>query len=174
MPYVYRYIDMTKQEVCYVGKVTRVKDVGYDPLRNRHEQHKRESWYREIGDSNICMQFIETKSHTDADIMETWLINFYCQTGQLVNKGKTEWGYSNIDLHGHIFGYWHTYDDYAEKTNKVIRTGSAFTKCMEYGNTSLYDRLYKEYSTALQEAIEAGSKALRIHRLDAQADFTRR
>ena len=115
MPYVYRYIDVTKQEVCYVGKVTHCKDVGYDPLTRRHEQHKREEWYKAIGDQNILFQFIETESHTDADILETWLINYYCGSGQLVNKGKIEWGKSNIDLNPYISGKWVTYYDYGTR-----------------------------------------------------------
>ena len=36
------------------------------------------------------MQFVELDSHTDADILETWLINFY-DTGQLINISKTGW-----------------------------------------------------------------------------------
>ena len=115
MPYVYRYIDMTKQEVCYVGKVTHYKDIGYDPLARRHEQHKREEWYKKIGDRNILFQFIETDSHTDADILETWLINYYCGSGHLINKGKMEWGKSNIDLLPYISGKWVTYYDYGTR-----------------------------------------------------------
>ena len=69
MPYIYRYIDIDKEEVIYVGKVTRYKDVGYDPLKNRHEQHCREDWYKNDSD-HIVMQYIELDSHVDADIIE--------------------------------------------------------------------------------------------------------
>ena len=106
--YVYRYVNLEKLEVCYIGKVTRDKDDKQDPLSNRHKQHKREPWYMEIGDENLLLQYIEC-SHTDADILETWLINLYGQTGQLINISKMNWGKSSIDLWPVFAGKWITY-----------------------------------------------------------------
>ena len=50
MAYVYRYINLEAKEVVYIGKVTKDHDVGFDPLLNRHRQHRGEKWYKEIGD----------------------------------------------------------------------------------------------------------------------------
>lgn len=97
MPYVYRYIDMNKDEVVYVGKVTKEKQDEYDPLKNRHLQHKREEWYKEIGFKDLCMQYIEVASPVDADIYESFLISYY-NTDQLVNKAKTGWGNSRLKI----------------------------------------------------------------------------
>lgn len=108
MGYLYRYIDIDKEEVIYVGKVMGMKDVGFDPLTRRHEQHKRDDWYKTTGEHNIVMQYIEC-SASDADILETWLINFYAPTGQLYNKEKADWGESKIDLYPLIFGKWKNY-----------------------------------------------------------------
>lgn len=107
MAFVYRYIDLSANEVIYVGKVTKERDIGYDPLRRRHEQHMREEWYKKNAD-NIVMQFIEVDTHADADIIETWLISQY-GTGQLVNISKTGWGESKIDLWPMLFGRWRTF-----------------------------------------------------------------
>ena len=107
MAFVYRYIDLEAQEVVYIGKVAGEKDVYIDPLKRRHEQHTREKWYQENSD-NLVMQFIEVKSHADADILETWLISKY-GTGQLLNKAKTGWGESALDLSPMLYGRWKTY-----------------------------------------------------------------
>ena len=98
MPYVYRYIDLTKREVCYIGKVSGRKADGYDPLENRHKQHTYDEWYKKIGEKNIIMQYLEIGTPADADIIETWLISKYAKTGQLYNKGKATWGESIIKL----------------------------------------------------------------------------
>ena len=98
MAYVYRYIDLTKREVCYIGKVSGRKADGYDPLENRHKQHTYEEWYKKIGEKNIIMQYLEIETPADADIIETWLISKYANTGQLYNKGKATWGESRIKL----------------------------------------------------------------------------
>ena len=108
MAYIYRYINLEKREVCYIGKVTKDKTDSVDPLFNRHRQHKAENWYRDIGDENILLQYIEC-SHTDADILETWLINWYGETGQLVNISKMNWGKSSIDLYPVYGGKWRNF-----------------------------------------------------------------
>ena len=108
MAYVYRYINLEKKEVVYIGKVTKEQDIGFDPLLNRHRQHRGEQWYKEIGDDNLLLQYFEC-SHTDADILETWLINYYCETGQLINISKTNWGKSNMDLYPVFGGRWRNY-----------------------------------------------------------------
>lgn len=94
MAYVYRYIDIQKKECIYVGIVKKSKDGAYDPLIQRHNQHKyNDAWYKEHGGiGNVAMQFIETESIGDADILETVYINFYSQTGQLYNKDKADGG----------------------------------------------------------------------------------
>lgn len=123
MPYVYRYIDLEKEEVVYVGKVTTYYDtdiLAKDGLLSRHSQHQRESWYKEIGDDNLMLQYIQLGSHTDADIYETWLISFY-DTGQLVNKAKTNWGESNLDLYTCIFGRWRNFRQSSESNQNEIR-----------------------------------------------------
>lgn len=121
MAYVYRYINLEKKEVCYIGKVTKDRDIGYEPLFNRHRQHKTEEWYKEIGDKNLLLQYFEC-SHTDADILETWLINYYCPTGQLVNISKANWGKSEIDLYPVFGGKWRNYGQNREyNSNEVHR-----------------------------------------------------
>lgn len=98
MPYVYRYIDMNKHECVYVGKVKGDPDVYVDPLARRHDQHKREDWYLEIGDENLLMQYIRVPTHADADILETYFISAYEGTGQLKNKAKTGWGKATVSV----------------------------------------------------------------------------
>lgn len=98
MPYVYRYIDMNTHECVYVGKVKSDADIGLDPLARRHDQHKREDWYKEIGDENLLMQYIHVPTHADADILETFFISAYEGTGQLKNKAKTGWGRATVSV----------------------------------------------------------------------------
>ena len=96
MCYVYRYIDINRKEVVYIGKVTKDPDIGYDPLLNRHKQHKNDEWYKNIGSDYLVMQYIELENQCDADILETYLISIYDGTGQLANKAKTGWGKSKL------------------------------------------------------------------------------
>lgn len=118
MPYIYRYIDLEKEEVVYIGKITKYKDIGYDPLRNRHEQHSREEWYK--NNDNLVMQYIELENQCDADVLETWLINFY-DTGQLINKAKTGWGRSNIDMWPIVANKWRTFGKASDMREQEIR-----------------------------------------------------
>lgn len=96
MAYVYRYIDMNKRECVYIGKVMGDADIYVNPLERRHEQHKRDDWYKEIGDENLLLQFTRVPTHADADILETYLISQYEDTGQLKNKAKVGWGKSCV------------------------------------------------------------------------------
>lgn len=149
MPYVYRYIDLDKREVVYIGKVTKDKDFGTDPLLVRHKQHTREEWYKGA-EQNIVMQFMEVDSNTDADIFETWLINYY-DTGQLKNKGKTGWGKSALDLRDCFFGRWRTFE-------KEHECGS------EYDCYSLVNVLYKatdDLTNNLDSSLEHLSDGIR-------------
>ena len=149
MPYVYRYIDLDKCEVVYIGKVTKYKDFCTDPLLARHKQHTREEWYKGA-EQNIVMQFVEVDSNTDADIFETWLISYY-DTGQLVNKAKTEWGKSALDLRYCFFGKWRTFE-------KEYECGS------EHDCYSLVNVLYKatdDLTNNLDSSLEHLSDGIR-------------
>ena len=125
MPFIYRYIDLQKEEVVYVGKVTTYHDQDFmhphNGIDERHNQHKRDTWYMESdGDNNLLLQYIQLKTHTDADILETWLIQYY-DTGQLFNKAKLGWGFPNIDLSSEVFGKWKDYKDELLYLDDMIR-----------------------------------------------------
>lgn len=107
MPYVYRYIDIKQMEVVYIGKVS---GFSLDNLGSRHAAHQREQWYKDMGSANVLLQYIETESHADADILETYLISRYAHTGQLFNKAKADWGKSSINWFPGINAVWHDYD----------------------------------------------------------------
>lgn len=162
IPYVYRYINLKKMETVYVGKVTRYKDVGYNPLRQRHNQHKGDDWYKDIGEENLLLQYIELPSHADADILETWLINYYPK-GQLANKAKTNWGASFLPLENNVFGKWKNFarewwendKDIAREVNRIVESfviqGDELTGDIESGLKCLCDgirQLKKEYEKA--------------------------
>lgn len=96
MSYVYRYVDAEKGECIYVGKVNGCKDFGCDPLSSRHGQHKRDDWYKKHGGSeNVFMEYCELETAAEADMVETAMIAFYSETGQLENKAKI-WGKQSI------------------------------------------------------------------------------
>ena len=118
MAYVYRYIDIIKEEVVYVGKVTKNKNENYDPLTNRHNQHKRDEWYKS-NPNNIAMQYIENLSPVDADILESWLISYY-DTDQLANKGKTGWGKSDLDLSKFCDYQWKNYGNFTRTKQEIF------------------------------------------------------
>ena len=174
MAYVYRYIDLDKQETVYVGKVTKDNDVGYMPLENRDRQHSREDWYKEIGEDNLLLQYIEC-SHTDADIYETWLINYYGD--QLINIAKQKWGKSNIDLGILIFGKWRNwgqnrhdmeemvYKDINELTNILIKSTETFTFDIEYS--------LQRFCEGVRRIRNRVIKCDRISRINMQDDFLR-
>lgn len=175
MPYIYRYIDIDKEEVVYVGKVTRYKDVGYDPLRNRHEQHCREDWYKNDSD-HIVMQYIELDSPVDADIVESWLINFY-DTGQLINKAKTGWGKSKLDLYTLICGRWRTFglnsgmreDSIEELISSLVLQLKKYTE----GFTVNIDSNLTYFCNEVKRIQKEWQKAQKLSRFDAQCDFRR-
>lgn len=96
MSYVYRYINMNNHKCVYIGKVMGDTDIFSDPLKRRHEQHKRDDWYKEIGDENILLQYMYVPTHADADILETYFISQYEDTKQLKNKAKVGWGKSCV------------------------------------------------------------------------------
>jgi predicted acetyltransferase len=89
---------MNARECVYVGKVKTDGDIGLDPLARRHDQHRREGWYIEIGDENLLLQYIHVPTHADADILETYFISIYEGTGQLRNKAKTGWGKATVSV----------------------------------------------------------------------------
>ena len=96
MSYVYRYVDAEKGECIYVGKVNGCNDIGVDPLSRRHNQHKRDDWYKDHGGAeNVFMEICEFEPQAEADIFETAMIAFYSETGQLEKKAKL-WGKQNI------------------------------------------------------------------------------
>ena len=177
MPYVYRYIDIQKEEVVYVGKVTKFPDrqACYDPLRNRHEQHCREDWYKENED-NLIMEFIEFDNPCDADILESWLINFY-DTGQLVNKAKTGWGKSAIDLWPIVSGRWRIFglnsgmrdEEIRSKANELVDTLKRYTE----GYTVNVDSQLTYFCEQVKKIQREWKKAHRISRYDAQDLFLR-
>lgn len=177
MAYVYRYINLKKAEVCYVGKVTKDSDFGYDPLLARHEQHKREDWYKAIGNENLVLQYIELDSHVDADIYETWLIQFY-DTGQLVNKAKTGWGRSRIDLYSAIYGHWRTFRgagqqgaerEVREQVNSLVNVLLKSTEGLFYN----IDSALADFNTRVFEIQQDLRKGYTLSRYDAQDDFRR-
>ena len=176
MPYVYRYIDMTKEEVCYIGKITKYKDVGYDPLVNRHEQHRREEWYKAIGDENCILQYIEIDNHTDADILETWLIQYY-DNGQLYNKSKTGWGKSRIDLYHVVSGRWRAYGCGTFRNREEIKKKlEVITDILMNGTEGLYYNLEPALEAFNERVRDMRNDILKAHKLsryDMQDDFLR-
>lgn len=97
MAFVYRYIDIDKNKVAYIGKVT--GEAENNALTKRHKQHKStDYWYGEHGgDENLMLQFIELPSAADADIYETILISKGDQE-YLENRAKTGWGDVSFNL----------------------------------------------------------------------------
>ena len=169
MPYVYRYIDLESEKVVYIGKVIGAKDVGYDPLRNRHEQHCREEWYKKNED-NLIMQFIEVKTHTDADILETYLINFY-DNGQLINKAKTGWGKCSIDLYTVIAGNWRTYGRGCNQTSDAAREALETLYRTTEGIRYNVDTALNIFCGAIKNIEREHDKVDRLSRYDEQMLF---
>ena len=160
-----------------MGKITKDKDVGYNPLENRDRQHSREDWYKEAGEKNLLLQYIEC-SHTDADIFETWLINYYCTTGQLVNKAKTYWGKSSLDMSLAIFGKWRNFGQSTGDIEEKIRADVASivniflkeTDHLDYNIEPAIDQMNAEIRRIRDRLL----KCRRISRYDMQDDFKRR
>ena len=171
MPYIYRYIDLEKQETIYVGKVTGFKDMWNDPLTRRHRQHERDEWYKANPD-NIIMQFIEINSNTDADILETWLINFY-DSEQLYNKSKTKMGKSALNLYESIFGRWQTYGLDSEKTVEELRY--ALSRMIERTDGLQYDVdiSLKLFCDTVKEIKLDQDKANRLKLCGSQSEYLR-
>lgn len=176
MAYVYRYINLKAKEVVYIGKVTKDHDVGFDPLLNRHRQHRGEDWYKEIGDENLLLQYFEC-SHTDADILETWLINYYCPTGQLVNISKMNWGKSNIDLYPVFGGRWRNYGQ-----NRMYNENEVFNLLAPLANNLIrwtegleinLDNYLDEFCDNVRIIAKDLKKTYELSRWDMQEDFKR-
>ncbi len=180
MPYIYRYINLKDEETVYVGKVTTYYDQDatcpYDGLVKRHEQHQRETWYKDIGDENLLLQYIQLSSHTDADIYETWLIQYY-DTGQLFNKAKKGWGSSEIDFSPAIFGKWRNFrkNNYknAEEIQKAVHEMvDTFMRYTSYLELDIELNL-KLLCDQIRKMKSDKDKCDRITRLEAQGDFKR-
>lgn len=176
MAYIYRYINLEKREVCYIGKVTKDKTDTVDPLSNRHRQHKGENWYKEIGDENILLQYIEC-SHTDADILETWLINFYGATGQLVNIAKMNWGKSSIDLYPVFGGRWRNFGQNRYKNreavyNMLVPIADTLLGCSEDLEYHL-DFELEIFCHKVKSVAKDLEKTYRLSSYDMQDDFLR-
>ena len=177
MPYIYRYIDLQKEEVCYVGKVTTYDDNRYETgLGKRHAQHKREEWYKKIGDENLLLQYIQLGNHTDADIFETWLIQYY-DTGQLYNIAKTGWGKSSIDLYSCIFGRWRNFRENAFNNENEIYSQLLYVAEALWKNTEglclNVDYALESFCERVKEIQSDLQKAHRISRFDMQEDYKR-
>lgn len=178
MPYVYRYIDLQKEEVVYIGKVTYDKnDQGTDGLVKRHYQHKTDDWYKEIGDENLLLQYIQFPSHTDADIMETYLINYY-DTGQLRNKSKTGWGKPSYDLYtAAINGRWISFlgSDFSCK-DEISKQVSFLVESLMKSTEGLYFNVESGLSELNRKVLEIRNDMLKARKLScysAQDDFRR-
>ena len=171
MAYVYRYINLESREVIYIGKVKGTRDNWCDPLRARHEQHMREDWYKENAE-NIIMQFIEIESHADADILETWLISKY-GTGQLLNKAKTGWGESRIDLWAQTVGHWRTYQKGCSQSMEAINEAANILYRVSEGLEYNVDTALSMFNEMIRETVSEKSKICRLSRFDEQEDFLR-
>jgi len=176
MAYIYRYINLEKKEVVYIGKVTKEPALGCDPLLNRHRQHRGEAWYKEIGDENLLLQYIEC-SHTDADILETWLINYYCSTGQLVNISKMNWGESSMDLYPVFGGRWRNYGQNRRyNENEVHRLLLPLVDSLMRWSEGLevnLDNYLNEFCDNVRRIAEDLKKTYELSRFDMQDDFKR-
>ena len=182
MPYIYRYIDLGKKECVYVGKVTRHKDIGYDPLGDRHRQHTREQWYKDIGKDNLLLQYIELDSHTDADILETWLISYYNHTGQLQNKAKVGWGKSAIDLSKHIHNLWKNYCEMQFASESELRHQLSIAtdicakhlfKAIKAKDAGGVERLLRHLGDCVAETANNLINSQKLDIIEAQSDFLR-
>ena len=83
MSFVYRYLDY-KGDVRYIGMV---KGDTFDCLIRRLKQHRsdgfRETWK---------IQYVEVPTRTDADLLESHLVNSCQRPDLLVNKAKLHYG----------------------------------------------------------------------------------
>lgn len=186
MPYLYRYIDLKKEEVVYVGIVTTdERKFGYQAcstpsameyLERRNIQHRSDEWYQKIGEDNILLQYIFFESSIDARISELWLINFY-DTGQLANKDGTKASNSELDLYSFIFGKWRNYGESSwnneEKIRKmVINLVEALmrdTECLYVNIDSGIENMNRKIMDIRNDLV----KAKRITRYEKQSDFKR-
>lgn len=171
MAFVYRYIDLKKEETIYIGKVKSSVSCGLEPLEQRHAQHKREKWYKD-NENSIIMQFVELDSHTDADILETWLINFY-DTGQLINISKTGWGKSKLWLYEAVFGRWRTYGQGCNQKQRRIEGAVKTLERMTEGYRFNIDVGIAQFTATLHEIVADDNKANLLSRYNLQDDFKR-
>ena len=172
MAFIYRYIELEAQEVVYIGKVKSGNHKDMYPLQRRHEQHKRAPWYKKNAD-NLVMQFIETKSHADADILETWLISQYA-TGQLANISKTGWGASEFDLWPVIFGRWRTYQRGCQQNEDALYETAKILYNTTEGLTFNVDSSLGMFCELVKDIVKEREKAVRLSRYDEQDEFIRR
>jgi hypothetical protein len=170
MAFIYRYIDVKKRETIYVGKVKGEKDVFNDPLRRRHEQHKKDAWYNP---NSVIMQYIECESHTDVDILETWLINYYDKTGQLVNKGKSGWGTSQMDLWPLVDGKWKLFNDYLKVDEEARKELSRLLEKTDGLRKNVIDSL-KSFTDNIMELSKEMEATDSIDAVEMQSRFLRK
>ena len=124
----------------------------------------------------MLLQYIELDNHTDADIFETWLIQYY-DTGQLYNKAKTGWGKSSIDLYSRIFGRWRNFRGSSRNNQQEIYSQLLYVAEVLWNNTNgLFfnvDYALKNFCDRVKEIQSDLQKAHRISRFDMQDDFLR-
>lgn len=168
MAFVYRYVDLSKPATVYVGKVTGDE---FDALMRRHEQHKREEWYKASA-KDIVFQYIDGLTPADADMLETYHIATYSETGQLVNKAKTTWGKSFVIAVSAIATGWHTYE--AGKANtldalySLVRTLDRTTEGLAYHDIRAALMAFCQGVKELQLEMLKGEM---LTRYDMQDDF---
>lgn len=122
------------------------------------------------------LQYIEC-SHTDADILETWLINLYGETGQLVNISKMGWGKSSIDLYPIYGGKWRNYGQNrgqnAEEIYKMLvplaENLYKWTEGLEINVENYLDI----FCNRVREISKDLKKTYNLSRYDMQDDFLR-
>lgn len=169
MSYVYRYIDLDKEEVVYIGKVNGDE---LDCLTRRHEQHKRDSWYT----GSTIMQFKRLQTPADADIAETYLISMYAHTGQLANRAKTGWGQSALFIQN-LHRDWIDYARFYERAHdglkqQVVDIVDMFFKDIQ-GGDFFHEGALDALCDRIRELQRERLLAAKLSRYDKDDDFLR-
>lgn len=142
MSFVYRYVDLGKEEVVYIGKVN---GDSLQDLYRRHQQHRSDSWYND----RVVLQYQPAETPADADMLETYLISQYAHTGQLFNIAKTSWGRSRLCPKASVWGNWKDFfrayayheDGLEERVTEVVRNFFKSTEGLDYHVEEMLDVL---------------------------------